>query len=432
MSWTGLNLGHEEPSFLRLNVIIDGDISGEIYGDLIHGEIILPVDVAKAIQEGTHPHLGPYIVQTANELAQKNAINFTITLSSDLTPLKLTHGQASSETKEDPMAKSAAIQILKKKKAGSGTAEVEPETQEAEAVETEQEETPAPKAAKKPAGKKAASPKAKATTTTKDKVETTAQSDEIADTAAAIENMTEEAATSELRQLLEAQSFDEFRMGGILAKIQTENWFGEYDNFRSLVEAEYHINYRKAMYLVGLYNDLVESGVPWAKVKHLGWTKLKDLAGILTTDNADEVLKAVDGMNALQVAAYVDSFKSSGGTSTNVPADQTDIKSKTFKLFPAQKETVELAVEKAKKDGNTDSDGAALEYIATDFLAGAKKKAPATKGIKQPETTEDLVPLLKPIREGSEEISESLSIVLQAIGEVWPEAQIQVELEETE
>jgi hypothetical protein len=36
-----------------------------------------------------------------------------------------------------------------------------------------------------------------------------------------------------------------------------------------------------------LYDAIVKSGVTWARVKHLGWTKLNAIAGVLDGENAD-------------------------------------------------------------------------------------------------------------------------------------------------
>jgi len=267
------------------------------------------------------------------------------------------------------MSKSAAIQILTKNKekamAEAETDEVIPE--ETPEVEAEVEETPQPEEKPKAAAKNV---KPTVTTTaTKPKAAAKAKpvtiSDEIADTASSIENLSESEALQELQNLLDAQAHDEFRIGGILAKIQTEGWFGEHPNFRTLVEAEYGIKYRTAMYWIGIYNDLVDSGVKWSDVKRLGWTKLKELSPILTPDNVKAILKAVEGMNALQVAAYASDLQANNGdvAKTEVPGEENQLKSKAFKLFPGQKESVELALEKAKKMSGTDSDSAALEFM---------------------------------------------------------------------
>lgn len=334
------------------------------------------------------------------------------------------------------MPKSAALQILNKnKKAKAEEVESQTDTEEVtpgEPVEAEAKDEP--KAKSKVSVK--TKPKAKDAeggTVTKTKPKTKTVTDEIADTASAIENLTEPAAFKQLQELLHGTAFDEFRMGGILAKIQTEGWLGEHPNFRSLVEAEFGIKYRVAMMWVAMYKNLVESGVPWSKLKRLGWTKVSMLSPILTEENVDDILQTTADMSALQVSAYVQAYNTGEATSKSVPDDVSELKSKTFKLFPGQKESVELAIEKAKKETGTDSDAAALEFIAIDFASGTKKKPAAAKGetqVKVPESKEEFVTVFQAKREAAEDLQTALTDILEAVNDVFPEAQISVELEE--
>lgn len=59
------------------------------------------------------------------------------------------------------------------------------------------------------------------------------------------------------------------------------------------------------MYWVGIYNDLAESGVSWEKVKEFGWTKLKEIAGVLTQDNVDEWVDIAKQQTTLQLMQTV-------------------------------------------------------------------------------------------------------------------------------
>jgi hypothetical protein len=166
------------------------------------------------------------------------------------------------------------------------------------------------------------------------------------------------------------------------------------------------------MYLVGIYNGLVESGVPWNKVGHLGWTKLKELAEHLTVENVDEWVSIAEGMTALQLIEYIS--KQSEGTdaanSTETAKDSAkETTTMTFKLHKDQKETVEAALEKAMKQTGTEVKSAALEYIALDFLGGTQKVVNITEVMK----------------------TRSLDEVLQALGEVFPTLAMQVTMYDT-
>lgn len=238
--------------------------------------------------------------------------------------------------------------------------------------------------------------------------------DKIGDIAQEIENMKEADARNYVGQLAEQTEVTYFKLGGILSLIQANGWYTPYANFREFVEGEHGINYRKAMYLISIYNSIVESGVSYEKVKHLGWTKLKELAPVLTKDNVDEWLKKVKDKTALQIAEMVIAYKKS---STALPSGQSApdsvVTTKTFKLHTEQKETVEAALKLAKKAGDTDVDSVALEYICLQYInthqsGGSKAAAPA-----------DLAALMK-----GKEPEE----VLTVFGEIFPDVKIEAEI----
>jgi hypothetical protein len=78
-----------------------------------------------------------------------------------------------------------------------------------------------------------------------------------------------------------------------------------YANFREFVEKKHGIHYRKALYWIEIYKRLVEAEVPWEKVKNIGWTKLKDLAPVLTKENVDSWVKVAEEQTALQLVETV-------------------------------------------------------------------------------------------------------------------------------
>jgi hypothetical protein len=211
--------------------------------------------------------------------------------------------------------------------------------------------------------------------------------DMILQTAKEVENLKEDKAFILVPRLMGDIDQNYFKLGGILSKIQAEGWFLNkgYENFKAYVEAECSIKYRKAMYLIGIYNGLVESGIAWAKVAHLGWTKLKELAGIMTPENVDEWVEIASGMNTLQLIEYIakQAEGSDAANSTETAKDSAKaVTTMTFKLHKDQKETVEAALEKAQKQSGTEVKSAALEYIAIDFLGGTQKVVNLTEVMK--------------------------------------------------
>lgn len=206
--------------------------------------------------------------------------------------------------------------------------------------------------------------------------------DLIASSATNIESLSREEAIALVGNLSENVEFMYFRLGGVLSVIQRNNWFHDdgYEAFRDFVEAKFGIHYRKAMYLVAIYNGLVESGVAWEKVKGLGWSKLKELASILTTDNVDKWVAIASNCTVLQLIEYIkNENKAASATDGTSVAPKPDLVTLSFKLHEDQRETVKMALEQAKKEAGTDFDAVALEAIAIAFISGGKAPKAAKK-----------------------------------------------------
>jgi hypothetical protein len=269
------------------------------------------------------------------------------------------------------------------------------------------------KTATKVAVKTAAAKSAKAEPVEKPEVDA---NDMIVKTAHEIENMKADKAFSLVPTLLDNIEHDYFRLGGVLSKMNNEGWYMEkgYETFKAYVEAECGINYRKAMYWIAIYNGLVESGVAWEKVKHLGWTKLKELAGILSAENVDDWVAVAESMTVLQLQEHIkQSTKGiAAGDSTEGEeggGDTNPVTTKTFKLHTDQKQTVTDALEKAKHLLNTESDTVALEHICMEYLSGGKGKV-------KPQSLSEVMK------------DKSMEEVLQVVGEAFPKLVLQATL----
>lgn len=241
--------------------------------------------------------------------------------------------------------------------------------------------------------------------------------DLIVQTAHEVENLKEEKAFKMVPQLLDSSAQSDFKLGGVLSVIQHQGWYMDrgYENFRAYVESECGLNYRKAMYLIAIYNGLVESGVKWEQVKHLGWTKLKELASILTTENVADWVAKAEEMTVLQLQEYIKA-QSAGTATADEPTAAKQAQAKktttmTFKLHEDQKATVKEALAKAKHETGTDVDTVALEHICLDFLGGQSKLAK--------------MPTLEEMMKGK-----SAEEVLSAFGEVFPDVEITATLPE--
>ena len=256
----------------------------------------------------------------------------------------------------------------------------QPKAEEPKAEEPKPEAKPAPKkieAAEEPAPAKASEGKKKG----KGKSKAVAQApksgtvekpgeDVLSDLVHEIENLKEHEAREAVQALNEETEMTLFKLGGVLSVIQANGWYAPYGTFREYVEKELGMHYRKATYWVAIYNHLAESKVPWEKVKHLGWSKLKEIAPVMTLENVDEWVKIAEGQTLLQLIETVKSHKQKDNPKLIGDEASKPVSTMTFKVHEDQKETIKAAIAKAKEQSSTTVDTVALEYICLDFLGG--------------------------------------------------------------
>lgn len=278
------------------------------------------------------------------------------------------------------------------------------------------------KKAKKTAGEEKSETKVTATKagtgTAKTKKKKT-EVDLIIATSQQMELLTKAKALTLAKNLVEEVDFNYFKLGGVLSSIQANDFWkgvknidGEvYESFKDFMAGEYGMNYRKGMYLVGIYNSLVESEVSWDKVKDVGWTKLKELSSVLTKDNADEWIEKALTLTTIQLIDYIKNLDVDGGEDTGKTTDDSaKLTTMTFKLHEDQKETVQAALDKAMKDSNTDVASVALDYICMAFL---ETKTGKKKAVKQ-----------KTFAQLAKEMGDEKAF--NAMGDIFPQYDIQV------
>ena len=132
-------------------------------------------------------------------------------------------------------------------------------------------------------------------------------------------------------------------------------------------------------------------------VSHLGWTKLKDLAPILTPENVDEWVAKAEKLTVVELQAAIKAAKPDEEGEKTVKTTDEVVKM-TFKLKPDQAEAVTQALAKAKGELHTEYDTVALENICAGYVGG-------TSGSTSPSALDEVIdatgfePLLKRIAE---------------------------------
>lgn len=184
----------------------------------------------------------------------------------------------------------------------------------------------------------------------------------------AIGNFNKETAISRVLECEDRVAETYFELGGALAQIQNSEWFSPYLTFDKWVEGETEMGRSKARALIQIYTALANSGLLWAEVGHLGWTKLRRIAKVLTKDNADHWVEVASKHSRSELVEIVKKHLTDHADEHPEMAKPTH--KKTFLFYEEQNGTVEAAIEKAMKDANTDVPSEAVSLICMDYLAG--------------------------------------------------------------
>lgn len=195
-------------------------------------------------------------------------------------------------------------------------------------------------------------------------------SDVLTEVAKEVETLSQKKAFELVDELIAEGGISDFKLGGVLAVISDkakseggQEWLEGHATFKELCDARFGIHYRKAMYLIDIYKALVGEGIDWNQVKSLGWTKIATLCEfkVLTAKSVDKWVAKAEKLTVMQLR---DALKS-GGDSSDKPATMT------FKVHESQKEAIREALEKGKKQLNTDVDTVALHGIMQGYLGNA-------------------------------------------------------------
>ena len=178
------------------------------------------------------------------------------------------------------------------------------------------------------------------------------------------------------REVISAKNASEaayWRLATALHTVWNESAYQEwgYASFNDYVDSELDMQRRKAQYLVAIADWFGEQPAQiqdW--VKSLGWTKARELVGVVDESNVSEWREVVDGASLREISEAVKAAKSANSEGVNEDTSEDKPKAKRFMLFEGQMNNVEAALTQAKINAGTEKDGHALDLIWTEYLAG--------------------------------------------------------------
>lgn len=241
---------------------------------------------------------------------------------------------------------------------------------------------------KKPAQKKVAAKKSKAETK-----EAGSTGELLTDIVNELASYSKDQAKENLNHLLQEEGLNDFKLGGLLAQFQTHSdWWDGAESFRAFIETKMNLSYRKTMYLIRIYECLVEAEVTWDAVHMVGWTRLKELTHVLTKENAEDWIAKAKVMTTLQLQEAVKAAlkEGQGGESEEGDTTTSTVTTLTFKVHEDQKTQIREALDKGKAELDTEYDTVALEGICTAYLGGTVEMQTTGGGAEKPSMVDSM------------------------------------------
>jgi hypothetical protein len=195
------------------------------------------------------------------------------------------------------------------------------------------------------------------------------ETDRISDLVHEIESLEKQDAIARLIELEDAHEQTYFEIGGLLAVMQREEWFYPFSSLEEWVENNTAMKRSKARALIQIYNAIVKSGITWAQVQDIGWTKLRAIARVLDEESAQRWISMAAGHSKKEIIELVKQHLTASRGAAESSSTATRVRS--FKLCDDQTESVNAAIETMKKTANTPDDSAALAAICLNYLEGA-------------------------------------------------------------
>lgn len=244
-------------------------------------------------------------------------------------------------------------------------------------------------------------------------------------------------AQSSKASLLEAEDrmeFEHVRMGALLAHIRDSQHYITlgYDNMREFMATETGLDYRKGTYLIANYTAVKQLGISAEHLKGVTWSALRHVIPILTTKNYKKWLEAARSTTHVTLIEQVakEKVKQAGAlappdTGDAAPAAAPKPTIKTFNVFDDQNSNINSAIEKAKIAGNVDSNGAALDIIASAYVGAPTSDT--TVGAVMPDLTQEgFTKMFSKMKADSG--YDGLMSVLNAIDAIWDDVEINVQM----
>lgn len=171
---------------------------------------------------------------------------------------------------------------------------------------------------------------------------------------------------AELIKAKDANENSYMELASLLHEAHTKKYYGEWghDSFEDYCDNELEFSYRKAKYLVEIWDKVTDLKLDLKQVTPLGWTKLKELVIIMNSKNAAKWLDKATKMSTRELTAAVKAVRQKEGD-PGVRASKTTL---SLTMSEAEAQVILDGIETAKGLLETDNVVLALEMICQEWL----------------------------------------------------------------
>jgi hypothetical protein len=159
------------------------------------------------------------------------------------------------------------------------------------------------------------------------------------------------------------------KLAKCLYDIYTQNVYQTWDfpSFESYIDSELQFNYRKAMYLVEIYNKALMLNMDMERLERLGWTKAKELIRVVDQSNAEEWMDIAEKSTAKELNFKVKTERDLQEDKSSVIDNAPTTTTITLKLGMVEHAIIKDALEESTKLINTDDIALALANICQEW-----------------------------------------------------------------
>ena len=146
----------------------------------------------------------------------------------------------------------------------------------------------------------------------------------------------------------------------------------DHGGFVAFCDEKLRCGYRKAQYFVSIWEKSLEVGISKEVMEAVGWSKMKELVPIITTENAAELLKVAQEKslkNLLEHIASMKRAKKESKSADGVNSSAVNVAKYSFVIDLQDNDTVHTALEEAKARMETSNAAEGFVTICQDWLA---------------------------------------------------------------